>query len=141
MVPGVVQLGGEPDLFTRDTRVLDSQSDLCFIVVCEGTAERLLGLCSNKVISKGIVYVSIWRYPFKSACLTASLTSLGLDCHVPRPTAGILAPVLRVNVFLSIIVNPNIPVVFTPPIYWFDLLGVVESRHFDRREVVSSTRI
>lgn len=39
-------------------------------------------------------------YPFWRATLTASLTSLGLDCQVPNPKMGILAPVLRVVVVL-----------------------------------------
>lgn len=38
-------------------------------------------------------------YPARSAHSTARSTSFGLDSHVPRPTAGILAPVLSVNVF------------------------------------------
>ena len=32
--------------------------------------------------------------------MTASLTSLGFDCHVPRPTPGIRSPVFRVNTVL-----------------------------------------
>jgi hypothetical protein len=43
----------------------------------------------------------MWRYPFRSAISTAFSTSWGFDCHVPSPIAGILAPVLRVYVFLE----------------------------------------
>jgi hypothetical protein len=39
--------------------------------------------------------------PLRRAISTASLTSFGLDCQVPRPTAGILSPVLRVKVLLK----------------------------------------
>jgi hypothetical protein len=44
--------------------------------------------------------VSICLYPLRSAHSTALPTSFGFDCHVPRPIAGILSPVLSVNVFL-----------------------------------------
>lgn len=37
----------------------------------------------------------------RRATSTAFSTSLGLDCHVPKPTAGIFAPVLRVYVLLE----------------------------------------
>ena len=35
LVPGVVKLGGEPDLLTRDSGIDDSLADLCFITVRE----------------------------------------------------------------------------------------------------------
>lgn len=44
--------------------------------------------------------VSICLYPVRSAHSTAFPTSFGFDCQVPRPIAGILSPVLSVNVFL-----------------------------------------
>ena len=37
LVPGVVKLGGNPDLFTRDTRVLDTETDLSLVAVGEGS--------------------------------------------------------------------------------------------------------
>lgn len=42
VVPGVVELGGDPDFLTGDTRVFNSLSDLCFIAVCEGTAGLII---------------------------------------------------------------------------------------------------
>jgi hypothetical protein len=44
---------------------------------------------------------SMWRYPVFNAISTAFSTSCGAACHVPKPTAGILAPVLSVKVRLS----------------------------------------
>ncbi|KAF1748290.1 hypothetical protein GCK72_024757 [Caenorhabditis remanei] len=40
--------------------------------------------------------VSMRRYPALTAALTAAITSSGLDCQVPSPTAGILTPLERV---------------------------------------------
>jgi len=37
LMPGVVKLGGDPDLFTRDTRVLDTETDLSLVAVGEGS--------------------------------------------------------------------------------------------------------
>ena len=37
LVPGVVKLGGDPDLLTRDTRVLDAETDLSLVAVGEGS--------------------------------------------------------------------------------------------------------
>ena len=39
----------------------------------------------------------MWRYPALSAMSTARSVSSGAACHVPKPTAGIFAPVLRVK--------------------------------------------
>jgi hypothetical protein len=33
LVPGVVKLGGDPDLFTGDARVLDTETDLVLVAV------------------------------------------------------------------------------------------------------------
>ena len=47
------------------------------------------------------IYPSMCRYPARSAYSTALATSPGLDPQVPRPMAGMVAPVLRVKVFLQ----------------------------------------
>lgn len=39
VVPCVVQLGGDPNLFTRDARVFDSVSDFLFVRIRESTEE------------------------------------------------------------------------------------------------------
>ncbi len=35
-MPGVVELGGDPDLATGNARVLDTLADLCFVAIREG---------------------------------------------------------------------------------------------------------
>jgi hypothetical protein len=42
-VPRVVELGGDPDLFTRNARVLDTLADLCFVAICEGAIPLSVG--------------------------------------------------------------------------------------------------
>jgi hypothetical protein len=37
LVPGVVELGGDPDLLTGDTRVLDTETNLSLVAVGEGS--------------------------------------------------------------------------------------------------------
>ena len=37
MVPGVVELGGNPDLLTRNTRVTDTLTNLGLVAVCQST--------------------------------------------------------------------------------------------------------
>jgi hypothetical protein len=39
LVPGVVKLGGNPDLLTGDTRVLDTETDLSLVAVGEGSVD------------------------------------------------------------------------------------------------------
>lgn len=40
LVPRIVQLGGDPDLASGDTRVFDAQADFMFIAICERTTIR-----------------------------------------------------------------------------------------------------
>lgn len=37
VVPGVIQLGGNPDLIAGDARISDTGTDLSFVAVCKST--------------------------------------------------------------------------------------------------------
>lgn len=39
LVPWVIELGGDPDLLTRNTGVLDAQTDFLLVSVGEGTVD------------------------------------------------------------------------------------------------------
>lgn len=49
VVPGVVQLGGHPDLFTRDTRLLDTLANLCFVAIGKSTVHPLVNICHGEL--------------------------------------------------------------------------------------------
>jgi hypothetical protein len=74
-------------------------------------------------------HVSMWRYPARRAASTAFRTSFGLDCQVPKPRPGILAPVLRVKVVLAITRQYLAPVALGDRRCPWGLLGVFEVRH------------
>ena len=38
VMPGIIELGGNPNLLSRNTRIPDSLADLRFISVCKGSA-------------------------------------------------------------------------------------------------------
>lgn len=42
VVPGVVQLGGHPDLFAGNTRLLDTLANLCFVAIGKSAAHPLV---------------------------------------------------------------------------------------------------
>lgn len=65
VVPGVVELGGDPDLTARNTRFLDAFTNLGFIAVCESTKWVICQLNpspggANPKASL-VTHVSIWR--------------------------------------------------------------------------------
>jgi hypothetical protein len=49
VVPCVVELGGDPDLFARDTRVLDSLAYFVLVAVCEGSVDVTI-TCEKSVL-------------------------------------------------------------------------------------------
>ena len=62
VVPGVVKLGGNPDLLGRDTRVLDTLSNLGFVAVGKGTDCEMVRLDSSRLFGNWwllLTYVSM----------------------------------------------------------------------------------
>lgn len=96
VMPCVVELCGDPDLRSRHARVLDSFANLFLVTISKRSVMQDERTWSHGLASC-VTHVSMCLYPAFSASLTAYLTSLGLDCHVPRPILGIFAPVLRVK--------------------------------------------
>lgn len=52
VVPGVVKLGGNPDLLARDTRVPDTLSNLGFVAIGKGTNDGFVRLSSSRLSGK-----------------------------------------------------------------------------------------
>jgi hypothetical protein len=108
LVPWVVQLGGEPDLAAGYAGGLDAGADFGLVLVGEGGVDVAFGEVRNRRDNEGGGYGGGGiRYPPRRALSTALPTSPGWDCHVPRPMAGILAPVFRVNVLLEASVSQH----------------------------------
>lgn len=80
-MPWVVELGGEPDFFARDTRVFDSLADFCFVTVCESTASALASDRLDQVNSESVsrVNVTITSEQRILDCF-AHFVGLGLPC-------------------------------------------------------------
>lgn len=56
VVPGVVELGGDPDLLTGNARVADTITNLCLIAISQGTA----------IVSIYVPLVAIWTHYYNS---------------------------------------------------------------------------
>lgn len=98
MVPSVVKLSCQPDLLARDTAVFDSLTNFFLISVCQGSVNVPVALLKRDL--DGVTdFVGLDASVEDQRNLGSGV--LTFDCQVPRPIAGILAPVLRVKVILQ----------------------------------------
>lgn len=86
----------------------------------------LLQLVAEQLADQSLIPPSMCLYPTDSAYETAFFTSPGADCHVPRPKAGISAPVLSLNRVSAMIL--------------FGMLGVGKLFELLRLEIVGFLR-
>jgi hypothetical protein len=90
------ELGGDEDVFSLDPArkgFLQALSHLVFVAVAIRCSGQLASLFQERIL----IPASMCLYPIDSAYDTAFLTSPGPDCQVPRPKAGISAPVFNLN--------------------------------------------
>ena len=59
LVPGVVKLGGDPDLASGHAGLLDTHTDLIFIAICQCTGSSQME--SSSIVVLGSTYVSMCR--------------------------------------------------------------------------------
>lgn len=92
----VPELAGDPDVGPRHAAAADALADLNLVPIYGGTVDAIP---RQSEVSTAVcpLFQTYWRYPACRAASTAAPTSPGLACQVPKPTAGILAPVLRVK--------------------------------------------
>ena len=63
MVPGVIKLGGDPDLFAGNARIPDTLANLVLVAIGQSTRRICQHWCAKQSKPEGqdVTYVSMWR--------------------------------------------------------------------------------